>query len=56
MEFYPFCQHCKDRFETAGPKSYERIFLAAFFLKDRVLNHWQQYKTRVKRNQATLLS
>lgn len=56
MECYYFCQQCEDHFETAGAKGHKRVPFAATFLKDRILNRWQQHKTRTERNRAAPLS
>ena len=56
MECYYFCQQCEDHFETAGAKGHKRVPFAATFLKDRILNRWQQYKTRTERNRVAPLS
>ncbi len=47
MEYYYFCQQCKDYFEVAGLLDHKRIPFATGFLKDRILNQWQQHKTRM---------
>ncbi len=51
MECYYFYQQCEDYFKVAGSLGYKRILFAAGFLKDRILNRWQQYKTRMQCNQ-----
>ncbi len=45
MEYYYFCQQCEDHFEVAGSLGHKRIPFAARFLKDHILNRWQQHKT-----------
>ncbi len=40
MEYYYFCQQCKDHFEIAGSLGHKRIPFAADFLKDCILNWW----------------
>ncbi len=50
MECYYFCQQCEDYFEIARSLGHKCILFAAGFLKDRILNQWQQYKTRMQRN------
>ncbi len=50
MECYYFCQQCKDHFEVVGSLVHQRISFVARFLKDRILNLWQQHKTRIQRN------
>ncbi len=50
MECYYICQQCEDHFEVAGFLGHKRVPFAAGFLKDRILNRWQQYKTRMQRN------
>ena len=56
IECYYFCQQCKDHFETAGAKGHKRVPFAATFLKDRILNRWQQHKARTERTRADPLS
>ena len=56
IESYHFCQQCEDHFETVGAKGHKRVPFATSFLKDRIHHCWQQYKTRIKRNRAALLS
>ena len=56
MECYYFCQQCEDHFETAGAKGHKRVPFAATFLKDRILNRWQQHKARTERTRADPLS
>ncbi len=56
MECYYFCQQCEDHFETAGAKGHKRVPFAATFLKDRILNCWQQHKARSDCNRAAPLS
>ncbi len=51
MECYYFCQQCEDHFEVTGSLGYKRIPFAVGFLKDRILNQWQQHKTRMQCNQ-----
>ncbi len=50
MECYYFCQQCKDHFEVAGSLSHKRIPFVARFLKNHILNRWQQHKTRMQGN------
>ena len=38
MEYYYFCQQCKDYFKVAGLLSYKRVLFIASFLKDYILN------------------
>ncbi len=40
MECYYFCQQCEDHFEVAGSLGHKRVFFAAGFLKNRILNWW----------------
>ncbi len=47
IERYYFCQQCEDHFEVAGSLGHKGIAFAARFLKDRILNWWQQHKTRM---------
>ncbi len=53
MECYYFYQQCKDYFEVAGLLGHKCVSFAAGFLKDRILNRWQQHKTRMQRNRLT---
>ncbi len=50
MECYYFNQQYKDHFEVAGSLGHKRVPFATGFLKDHILNRWQQYKTRVQCN------
>ncbi len=50
MECYYFCQQCEDHFEVARSLDHKRVLFAVGFLKDRILNWWQQHKTRMQRN------
>ncbi len=50
MECYYFCQQYEDYFEVAGLLGHKRIPFAAGFLKDHILNRWQQQKTCIQRN------
>ena len=50
IECYYFCQQCKDYFEVAGSLGHKRVPFAARFLKDCIVNEWQQHKTRMQRN------
>ncbi len=50
MECDYFCQQCEDHFEVAGLLGHKHVPFAAGFLKDRILNRWQQHKTRMQRN------
>ncbi len=50
MECYYFCQQCEDHFDVARSLDHKRVLFAAGFLKDYILNLWQQYKTRMQRN------
>ena len=55
IECYNFCQQCKDHFATAGAKGPNRIFFAAFFLRDRVNFRWQQYKWKHKAESSVFI-
>ncbi len=50
MECYYFCQQYKDHFEVARSLGHKRVLFAARFLKNCILNWWQQYKTRMQCN------
>lgn len=56
IKCYYFCQQCKENFETGGAKDHKRVFFALTFLKNRILNCFQQYQTWTKYNQVVLLS
>ena len=56
MECYYFCQQYKDNFEITGSQSHKRVFFAAGFLKDHILNWWQQHKTRIQCSQLAPFS
>ncbi len=51
MECYYFYQQYEDHFEVAGSLGHKRVSFAAGFLKDCILNQWQQHKTRMQCNQ-----
>ncbi len=50
IECYYFCQQCEDYFEVARSLGHKCVPFAAGFLKDRILNRWQQHKTCMQRN------
>ncbi len=56
MECYYFCQQCEDHFEVAGSLGHKRVSFAAGFLKNRILNRWQQHKTCMQRNRLALIT
>ncbi len=56
MECYYFCQQCENHFEVAGSLGHKRVRFAVGFLKDRILNRWQQHKTRMQRNRLTSMT
>ncbi len=47
MECYYFCQPFEDYFEVVGSYDHKHILFTLGFLKDRILNWWQQHKTRM---------
>ncbi len=51
IECYYFYQQCEDHFKVAELLGHKRTFFAAGFLKDRILNWWQQHKACMQRNQ-----
>ena len=55
MEFYYFCQQCKGHFKTAGAKGHKGVPFATTFLKDCILNYWQQHKAQTERTRADSL-
>ncbi len=56
MECYYFCQQCEDHFEVVGSLVHKHVPFAAGFLKGHILNWWQQYKTRIQRNQLASIT
>ncbi len=56
MECYYFSQQCKDYFKVARSLGHKRVPFATGFLKDRILNQWQQHKTRMQRNRLALMT
>ena len=40
MDYYRFCQQCKDHFETPGAKEPNKILFAALFLHELVIQWW----------------
>ncbi len=50
MECYYFCQQCEDHFEVVGSLGHKRVSFATRFLKDYILNWWQQHKTGMQCN------
>ncbi len=56
MECYYFSQQYKDYFEFAKSLGHKRVPFVARFLKDRILNWWQQHKTYIQRNQLALMT
>ncbi len=47
MECYYFCQQCEDHLEVVGSLGHKRVLFTTGFLKDRILNRWQQHKTHI---------
>ncbi len=56
MECYYFCQQCEDHFEVAGSLGHKHVSFASGFLKDHILNRWQQHKTRMLRNRLASMT
>lgn len=50
IECYYFCQQCKDHFRIAESLDYKYVPFAIGFLKDCILNQWQEYKTWMQCN------
>lgn len=50
IEYYYFYQQCKNHFEVIGLLGYKCVLFAVRFLKDYILNHWQQHKTQIQYN------
>ncbi len=48
MEYYNFCQQCKDHFATCGAIGPNQIPFAASFLRDRINFRWQQHKRKLE--------
>ena len=44
MEYYHFCQQCKDHFETSGTTGMNRTPFAASFLRGSISIRWAQHK------------
>ncbi len=47
MECYYFCQQYEDHFEVARSLGHKHVPFTAEFLKNHILNWWQQYKTYI---------
>ncbi len=56
IECYYFCQQYEDHFEVTGSLGHKRIPFAAGFLKDCILNRWQQHKTRMQCNRLVSMT
>ncbi len=56
IKCYYFCQQCEDYFEVVGSLGHKRIPFATGFLKDCILNQWQQHKTRMQQNRPVLMT
>ncbi len=56
MECYYFCQQCEDHFKVAGLLGHKCVLFAAGFLKDCILNWWQQHKTCMIRNRLASIT
>ncbi len=56
IECYYFCQQCKDHFEVAESLGHKHVSFAPGFLKNCILNWWQQHKTCIQRNQLTSMT
>ncbi len=50
IKCYYFCQQCEDHFEVVGSLGHKRVLFTAVFLKDYILNQWEQHKTHMQRN------
>ena len=44
IDYYHFCQQCKDYFETAGATRFNRTLFAASFLRGNINVYWAQFK------------
>ena len=47
IECYSFYQQCEDHFEIAKSKGHKHVPFATGFLKNHILNWWEQYKTQI---------
>ena len=56
MDFYHFCQQCKNHFETAGPTGFNRTPFAAFFLRGNISVRWAQFKRRNQGEELTSIT
>ncbi len=56
MEYYNFCQQCKDHFATCGATEPNRILFAASFLRDRINFRWQQHKRKLEAESSVPIS
>ncbi len=51
--WHHFYQQYKNHFEIAGSLGHKYVLFTTRFLKDRILNRWQQYNTWMQRNWLT---
>ena len=56
MDYYHFCQQCKDHFETAGITKANQTSLTAFFLCGNINIYWTKYKHRYQSKEFTSIS
>ena len=54
IDYYQFCEQCKDHFEISGVKKPNKILYSALFLRVLVTQRWLQHKRR--RNRAVLMT
>ncbi len=47
IEYYYFWQKCKNYFKVVGSLGHKCVSFTIDFLKNRILNYWQQHKTRI---------
>ncbi len=56
IECYYFYQQYEDYYRVAELLGHKRILLTVGFLKDCILNQWQQHKTRMQCNQLVSMT
>ena len=53
MDYYYFCQQCKDHFETIGATEFNQTSFAASFFRRNISVHWAQFKCRNRGEELT---
>ncbi len=56
MKCYYFYQQCEDYFEVARSLDHTCVLFAVRFLKEHILNRWQQHKTCIQRNRLAFMT